>query len=297
MLYYILYCQEAVKIIKAVEIPVSGPTFNDLGGMSSVLEELKMEVIVPLYYPFLLCSSKIKPVSGILLHGPPGCGKTTLAYAIANEIHVPFHYISAAKILADRYNSAQERLQLCLEDAQRTAPSIVFVDEIDAIASKSKKVDWSYGISRELGKQLLTWMDEFNLKSSDFMPYSIVVIGATNKPAAINAEFRSLGRFDREISIDVPDENARVDILSVLTRNKCLDDSVDLVNLSKSTPEFTGADLAALVNVAGNQALKRIVNQRKSELPTDSQWWEQPQWHLEVKETKSLCIQMADFEV
>lgn len=274
-----------------------GLTFKDLGGIGSVLEELKMEIIACLNNPFLLHNLGIKPVSGILLHGPSGCGKTTLAHAFANESALPFHYISSTKILSDESISATERLQCCFEEAYRTAPSIVFIDEIDAIASKKTK--YKCEGDRNIATQLLTYLDESKLKSSHLMHGFIVVIGATNNPDALDSKFRRSGRFDREITLDVPDEKARLEILSVHTRNKCLHDSVDLVELSKSTPKFVGADLAALVDKAGKNALKR-----KFELSNDSQieqhsdqWWKQTQWLPEVEKTGNLCIHMDDFEV
>ncbi|KAH9750303.1 nuclear valosin-containing protein-like [Citrus sinensis] len=286
-----------------------GPRFQDLGGMESVLEELKMEVIVPLYHPQLPQWLGVRPMAGILLYGPPGCGKTKLAHAIANETGVPFYKISATEVVSGVSGASEENIRDLFSKAYRTAPSIVFIDEIDAIASKRENLQRE--MERRIVTQLMTCMDESHRlvqpgdqksksDASDSKPGYVLVIGATNRPDAVDPALRRPGRFDREIVLGVPDENARVQILSVLTRNLRVEGSFDLVKIARSTPGFVGADLAALANKAGNLAMKRIIDQRKSELSGNSiaeqhsdDWWRQP-WLPE--EMERLTITMTDFE-
>ncbi|KAL7196441.1 hypothetical protein ACSBR1_036455 [Camellia fascicularis] len=283
-----------------------GPRFRDLGGMSGVVEELKMEVIVPLYHPQLPRWLGVRPMAGILLHGPPGCGKTKLAHAIANETGVPFYKISATELVS---GASEENIRDLFMKADRTTPSIVFIDEIAAIASKRENLQRE--IERRIVTQLMTCMDEShrlvqpadantNAESSDCRPGYVLVIGATNIPDAVDPALRRPGRFDREIVLGVPDENARVEILFALTRNLRLEGAFDLVKIARSTPGFVGADLAALANKAGNLTMKRIIDRRKSDLsgePTDvdhtEDGWRHP-WLPE--EMENLSITMADFE-
>ncbi|KAK9065388.1 hypothetical protein SSX86_016771 [Deinandra increscens subsp. villosa] len=287
-----------------------GPRFKDLGGMDAVLDELKMEVIVPLYHPELPLRLGVRPMAGILLHGPPGCGKTKLAHAIANETGVPFYKISATELVSGISGASEENIRELFSKAYRTAPSIVFIDEIDAIASKRENLQRE--MERRIVTQLMTCMDEShrvakpddtskNTETPDGKPGYVLVIGATNRPDAVDPALRRPGRFDREITLGVPDENARIKILTVLTRNLKLEGAFDLVKISRSTPGFVGADLAALVNKAGNLAMKRIIDGRKLELSTESidteeneDWWRKA-WTNE--EMDKLSITMSDFEV
>ncbi|KAK6144776.1 hypothetical protein DH2020_021596 [Rehmannia glutinosa] len=287
----------------------NGPMFKDLGGMSGVIEELKMEIIVPLYHPQLPRHLGVTPVTGILLNGPPGCGKTKLAHAIANETGMQFYKVSATELVSGVSGASEENIRELFSKAYRTAPSIVFIDEIDAIASKRENLQRE--MERRIVAQLLTCMDESpglvkpvddnaNSDSSDCRPGYVLVIGATNRPDAIDPALRRPGRFDREIVLGVPDEKARVEILSVLTCNLKVEGAFDLVKIARSTPGFVGADLAALANKAGNLAMKRIIDTRKVEFskePTDEDcredWWRQP-WSNE--EIEKLSITMTDFE-
>ncbi|CAA2980161.1 cell division control protein 48 homolog C-like [Olea europaea var. sylvestris] len=287
----------------------NGPLFKDLGGMSEVLEELKMEVIVPFFHPYLPRNLGVRPVSGILLHGPPGCGKTKLANAIANETGVPFYKICATELVSGVSGTSEENIRELFSKAHRTAPSIVFIDEIDAIATKreiSNRV-----MEQRIVTQLMSCMDESSrifkpvngsgtAENFDCMPGYVLVIGATNRPDSIDPALRRSGRFDREIYIGVPDESARVDILSVLTQNLKVEGAFDLLKIAKSTAGFVGADLVALTDKAGNLAMNRIIGQRKVEVSTEliegetvEEWWRQP-WSPE--EMEKLSITMADFE-
>ncbi|KAL3516133.1 hypothetical protein ACH5RR_023035 [Cinchona calisaya] len=285
-----------------------GPKFKDLGGMSGVVEELKMEVIVPLCHPHLPRHLGVRPMAGILLHGPPGCGKTKLAHAIANETGVPFYKISATELVSGISGASEENIRELFSKAYRTAPSIVFIDEIDAIASKRENLQRE--MERRIVTQLMTCMDESHRivkqegnadsENSDTRPSYVLVIGATNRPDAVDPALRRPGRFDREIVLGVPDENARVEILSVLTHNLKVEGTFDLLKIARATPGFVGADLAALTNKAGNLAMKRIIDYRKDELSKENvdgehaeEWWKHS-WSPE--EMEKLSITMADFE-
>uniref|UniRef100_A0A803Q1X4 AAA+ ATPase domain-containing protein n=1 Tax=Cannabis sativa TaxID=3483 RepID=A0A803Q1X4_CANSA len=282
-----------------------GPRFKDLGGMKEVLEELEMEVIVPLYHPQLPRWLGVRPMAGILLHGPPGCGKTKLAHAIANETGVPFYKISATEIVSGVSGASEENIRDLFLKAQRTAPSIVFIDEIDAIASKRENLQRE--MERRIVTQLMTCMDESHrlVKPTDDSADSqshgfVLVIGATNRPDAVDSALRRPGRFDREIVLGVPDENARAEILSVLAKDLRVEGSLDLFKIARATPGFVGADLDALANKAGNLAMKRFLDERKSKLTRNcideeynEGWWKEP-WLPE--EMERLNITMADFE-
>lgn len=206
--------------------------------------------------------------------------------------------------------ASEENIRELFLKAQRTAPSIVFIDEIDAIASKRENLQRE--MERRIVTQLMTCMDESHRlvkptdensesKSPDSKIGYVLVIGATNRPDAVDPALRRPGRFDREIVLGVPDENARAQILSVLTKNLRLEGSFDLLKIARSTPGFVGADLAALANKAGNLAMKRILDERKSKVSTyckddkpSEEWWKEP-WLPE--EMEKLTITMTDFEV
>ncbi|PKU74869.1 cell division control protein 48 homolog C [Dendrobium catenatum] len=283
-----------------------GPRFQDLGGLNMVLEDLMMEVIVPLCHPELPKRLGVRPTAGILLHGPPGCGKTKLAYAIANETGVPFYKISATEVISGVSGASEESIRDLFNKAYRTAPSIVFIDEIDAIASKRENLQRE--MERRIVTQLMTCMDEspqiLRAIDSDYGPEAsekitnrmsgyVLVIGATNRPDAIDQALRRPGRFDREIALGVPDENARAEILSVLTRNLRIEGKFDRFLIARFTPGFVGADLAALVSKAGNLAMKRIIDKRRLQLKENVDWWRHP-WSPE--EIENLSITMLDFE-
>ncbi|KAG9441551.1 hypothetical protein H6P81_017405 [Aristolochia fimbriata] len=289
---------------------VEGPRFRDLAGMKSILDELLMEVIVPLKYPELPSWLGVKPMTGILLHGPPGCGKTKLAHAIANETGVPFYKISATEVVSGVSGASEESIRDLFTKAYRTAPSIIFIDEIDAIASKRENLQRE--MERRIVTQLMTCMDESNRylsvihtdtnsePSDEKKPGYVLVIGATNRPDAVDPALRRPGRFDQEIVLGVPDENARMEILLVLTEKLRLEGAFDLRKVARLTPGFVGADLVALTNKAGNLAMKRIIDGRKNDFTSalkieenNDEWWKHP-WSPE--EMERLSITMADFE-
>ncbi|KAF5732860.1 Cell division control protein 48 C isoform 1 [Tripterygium wilfordii] len=282
------------------------PMFRDLAGMAEVIKELNTEVLLPLKYSRLARWMGVPPASGILLHGPPGCGKTKLAQAIANETGLAFHMISAADLVSCVIGGSEKNIRELFAKAYRTAPSIVFIDEIDAIASKRENLQRE--VEKRMVTQLLTCMDESHkieqtaasyssIESSSHRPGYVLVIGATNMPDAIDSALRRPGRFDLEINLGAPDENARFEILSVITKNLRLEGSIDLAKIARTTPGFVGADLEALVKKAGRLAMGRIFDQRKAELSKeciDEEYIEGQLSHLE--DTDKCVITKADFE-
>ncbi|XLT89955.1 hypothetical protein HN873_011630 [Arachis hypogaea] len=279
----------------------AGPRLSDLGGMNDLLEKLVKEVIVPWYHPELPRKLGRTPTTGILLHGPPGCGKTTLAHAIANETRVPFYPISATELVSGVSGASEENIRELFAKAYRTAPSIVFIDEIDSIASKRDNLQRE--MEKRIVTQLLASMDQSSRcmqsandsDSSNVHPKYVLVIGATNRPDALDSALRRPGRFDREFVLGIPDESSREHILSLLTRNLPLQGSLDLKDIARSTPGYVGADLAALITGASNLAMKRIISERIGEHETSDlgDWWREP-WPLE--DMDKLVYTMSDFQ-
>ncbi len=224
-------------------------TFEDIGGLSKQIQKLRELVELPLLKPELFRTFSIRPPKGILLYGPPGTGKTLIARAVANTVKANFYLISGPEIGSKYYGESEKRLRDIFKEAEKTAPSIIFVDEIDSLAPSRDNT--STEVERRIVSQLLTLMD--GLSPSD----KVVVIGATNRPNAVDPALRRPGRFDREIEIPAPDSPARLEILRVHTRRLPLASDVNLEEIAELTNGFVGADLAALVREATMQALKR----------------------------------------
>src|SRR5690606_37104530 len=225
--------------------------YDDVGGMDETIKQLREMVELPLRYPELFTRLGVDPPKGVLLHGPPGTGKTRLAQAVANESDAQFFTINGPEIMGSAYGESERRLREVFEEAQRSAPSIVFIDEIDSIAPKRGQVAGE--AEKRLVAQLLTLMDGLQARSN------LVVIAATNRPEAVDEALRRPGRFDREIIIGVPDESGRREILAIHTRGMPLGEGVDLKELARSTHGFVGADLAALAREAAIEAVRRIM--------------------------------------
>ncbi|KAF5780064.1 putative AAA+ ATPase domain, ATPase, AAA-type, core [Helianthus annuus] len=338
-----------------------GPWFKDLFGIDDVLIELKHKVILPLYNPQVSCNYPRSRMAGILLYGPPGCGKTKLAHAIANESGLPFYEISATefvsgvscgdvnalshlmwqsvfeqniphwvgpftyvkvffkyevcfyvkyfvynehdltlllpfyKVTRIIYNffasitlsgGSEENIRELFSKAYKTAPSIVFIDEIDAIASKRENLGRE--MERRIVTQLMTCM-------GDHKRGYVLVIGATNRPDAVDPALRRTGCFDREFKLGVPDEVARIEILSALTQNIKLEGAFDLIKVARSTPGFVGADLEALVKKAGGIAMHRIFERKLEHSRKNEGWWRKGYcWTHE--EIANCSYTMSDFE-
>ena len=226
-------------------------TYDDIGGMAATIDQLREMVELPLRYPELFQRLGVDPPKGVLLHGPPGTGKTRLARAVANESDAQFFLINGPEIMGSAYGESEGRLRQVFEEASKSAPSIVFIDEIDSIAPKRGQV--SGEAEKRLVAQLLTLMDGLEARAN------LVVIAATNRPEAIDEALRRPGRFDREIIVGVPDERGRREILGIHTRGMPLGDKVDLNELARTTFGFVGADLAALTREAAIEAVRRIM--------------------------------------
>ena len=225
--------------------------YDDVGGMDETIKQLREMVELPLRYPELFTRLGVDPPKGVLLHGPPGTGKTRLAQAVANESDAQFFTINGPEIMGSAYGESERRLREVFEEAERSQPAIVFIDEIDSIAPKRGQV--SGEAEKRLVAQLLTLMDGLQARAN------LVVIAATNRPDAIDEALRRPGRFDREIIIGVPDEQGRREILAIHTRGMPLGQGVDLKELARSTHGFVGADLAALAREAAIEAVRRIM--------------------------------------
>jgi transitional endoplasmic reticulum ATPase len=226
-------------------------TYDDIGGMGATIDQLREMVELPLRYPELFQRLGVDPPKGVLLHGPPGTGKTRLARAVANESAAEFFLINGPEIMGSAYGESEQRLRSVFEEAAKAAPSIVFIDEIDSIAPKRGQV--SGEAEKRLVAQLLTLMDGLEARAN------LVVIAATNRPEAIDEALRRPGRFDREIIVGVPDERGRREILAIHTRGMPLDAKVDLDALARTTYGFVGADIAALTREAAIEAVRRIM--------------------------------------
>lgn len=228
-------------------------TYDDIGGMHTTIDQLREMVELPLRYPELFQRLGVDPPKGVLLHGPPGTGKTRLARAVANESDAEFFLINGPEIMGSAYGESEKRLREVFEEATRAAPSIVFIDEIDSIAPRRDRVQGE--AEKRLVAQLLTLMDGLEARAN------LVVIAATNRPEAIDEALRRPGRFDREIIVGVPDERGRREILGIHTRGMPIAEDVDLGELSRTTYGFVGADLAALAREAAIDAVRRIMPQ------------------------------------
>ena len=230
---------------------VGGVTYEDIGGLHEELQRIREMVELPLKHPELFRHLGIDPPKGVILYGPPGCGKTLIAKAIANETGAHFISINGPEIMSKFYGESEARLREVFQEAEQNAPSIIFIDELDAIAPKRGEVTGE--VERRVVSQLLTLMDGLKTRGQ------VIVIGATNRIEAVDPALRRPGRFDREIRIGVPDRNGRKEIFQIHTRRMPLAEDVDLDELADITHGFTGADIAALCREAAMSALRRFL--------------------------------------
>jgi len=226
-------------------------TYEDIGGLREEIQRIREMVELPMRHPELFQRLGIDPPKGVLLHGPPGCGKTLLARAVANESDANFFSINGPEIMSKFYGESEARLREIFQQAQQNAPSIIFIDELDAIAPKREEVTGE--VERRVVAQLLALMDGLSGRGN------VIVIGATNRPNALDPALRRPGRFDREIEIGIPDKQGRYEILMIHTRGMPLASDVDLKVLAERTHGFTGADLAALCRETAMKALRRYL--------------------------------------
>ena len=228
-------------------------TYEDIGGLHKEIRRIREMIELPLRYPEVFERLGIDPPKGVLLHGPPGCGKTLIARAVAHETSATFLSINGPEII-DKLNGASEaHLRDLFEDARKRAPSILFIDEIDSIAPKREEMAGERQVERRVVAQLLALMDGLESRGH------VIVIGATNIPNSLDPALRRPGRFDREISISVPDKTGRREILEIHTRGMPFAEGVDLDRLAAITHGFVGADLEALCREAAMSSLRRII--------------------------------------
>jgi transitional endoplasmic reticulum ATPase len=246
--------EETAKAAAAAAVKGGGApsiTYEDIGGLRDEVTKVREMIELPLRHPELFKRLGVEAPKGVILHGPPGTGKTLLAKAVANETNVNFYSIGGPEIMSKFYGESEERLRNIFQEAEKNAPSIIFIDELDSIAPKREEV--SGEVERRVVAQLLSLMDGLTSRGK------VVVIGATNRINAVDPALRRPGRFDREIEIGVPDRDGRLDILQIHTRGMPLAKDVDLQRLADISHGFVGADLLALAKEAAIRALRRVL--------------------------------------
>jgi transitional endoplasmic reticulum ATPase len=258
--------EDSAKAVQASqEGKVPSITYEDIGGIRNEIARVREMIELPLRHPELFKRLGVEAPKGVLLHGPPGTGKTLLAKAVANETNANFYSIGGPEIMSKYYGESEEKLRNVFEQAEKNAPSIIFIDEIDSIAPKREEV--SGEVERRIVAQLLSLMD--GLKSRG----KVVVIGATNRVNAIDPALRRPGRFDRELEIGVPDREGRLEILQIHTRGMPLAKDVNLEKLADISHGFVGADLQSLSKEAGMRSLRRIlpnIDLSSESIPSDT---------------------------
>ncbi len=257
---------------------VSSIMYEDIGGLGEALTKVREMIELPLKHPILFRRLGIDPPKGVLLHGPPGTGKTMIAKAVANETNAHFTSINGPEIISKYYGESEKQLREIFDDAASNAPAVIFIDELDSIAPKREDV--SGEVERRVVAQLLTLMD--GMQGRD----NVVVIGATNRPDAIDQALRRPGRFDRELEIGVPDKNGRREIVNIHTRGMPIADDFDMEWVLDNSYGFVGADISSLSREAAMKALRRYL----PEIDLDQD--EIPPEVLEKME-----VQMNDFKI
>lgn len=239
------------KPVSMESIKITGITYDDIGGLKEEVRRIREMIELPILHPEIFDKLGINPPNGVLLHGPPGTGKTLLARAVANECGAEFYSIAGPEIMSKYYGESEQRLREIFESAEKTAPSIIFIDELDSIAPKREEVTGE--VERRVVAQLLSMMDGMEQRGR------VIVIGATNRVDAIDPALRRPGRFDREIDIGVPTPSDRHEILLIHTRGMPLEDDVNIESLSSRTHGFVGADISALAKEAAMKTLRRYL--------------------------------------
>jgi len=237
---------------RAQTAPAYTVKYEDIGGLDTELQRIREMIELPMKYPELFAQLRIEPPKGVLLYGPPGTGKTTIARAVASEVKANFTRINGPEIIHKFYGESEAKLRELFEEAQRKAPSIIFIDEIDAIAPK--RSDVAGEVEKRVVAQLLALMDGMVARGE------VVVIGATNLPELLDHALRRPGRFDREVVLRVPNRPGRLQILRIHSRGMPLDPDVDLERLAEVTHGFVGADLEVLCKEAGMRSLQDVMD-------------------------------------
>ncbi|MDQ6723050.1 MAG: CDC48 family AAA ATPase [Thermoproteota archaeon] len=261
----IIVSEESSKAVEIAKGESSSITYEDIGGLGDAVSRVREMIELPLRHPELFKRLGVEAPKGVLLHGPPGTGKTLLAKAVANETNSTFYTIGGPEIMSKYHGESEERLRNVFEQAEKNAPSIIFIDEIDSIAPKREDVTGE--TERRIVAQLLSIMDGMKSRGK------VVVIAATNRVDAIDPALRRPGRFDREIEIGVPNRDGRLEVLQIHTRGMPLDKDVNLEKLADSSHGFVGADLQALAREAAMRALRRVLpelNLSSESIPLDT---------------------------
>jgi len=271
-------------------------SYEDIGGLKREIGLMREMIELPLRHPELFQKLGIDPPAGMMLYGPPGTGKTMIAKAVASETEANFLSISGPEIVSKYYGESEQKLREIFDEAEKEAPSIVFIDEIDSIAPKRDEVRGE--VERRVVAQLLSLMD--GLKSRG----KVIVIAATNRPNSIDQALRRGGRFDREIEIGIPDREGRLQVLYVHTRGMPLSNSVDLERIADTTYGFVGADLSSLCKEAAMHALRRLMPRLKiedeippeimDELTVDVVDFEEARKNVEPSAMREVFLEMAD---
>jgi transitional endoplasmic reticulum ATPase len=239
------------SLTKAVDSSVPRITYDELGGLKNEVQKIREIVELPMRHPELFDKIGLEAPKGVLLYGPPGTGKTLIAKAVAGETNAHFISLSGPEIMGKHYGESEEKIREIFTQAEENSPSIIFIDEIDSIAPKRDEV--SGELEKRIVSQLLTLMDGMKSRGK------VVVIAATNRPDSIDPALRRPGRFDREIEIGIPDNDGRLDILSIHTRGMPINEKVNLKQIAKTTHGFVGADLETLSKEAAMRSLRRIL--------------------------------------
>ena len=239
------------SLTKSVDSSVPRITYDELGGLKNEVQKIREMVELPMRHPELFDKIGVEAPKGVLLYGPPGTGKTLIAKAVAGETNAHFISLSGPEIMGKHYGESEEKIREIFTQAEENSPSIIFIDEIDSIAPKRDEV--SGELEKRIVSQLLTLMDGMKSRGK------VVVIAATNRPDSIDPALRRPGRFDREIEIGIPDNDGRLDILSIHTRGMPINEKVNLKQIAKTTHGFVGADLEILSKEAAMRSLRRIL--------------------------------------
>jgi transitional endoplasmic reticulum ATPase len=253
-------------------------SYEDIGGLGKELQRIREMIELPLKYPAVFDRLGVEPPKGVLLYGPPGTGKTLIARVVASETNAAFFVINGPEILNKLYGESESRLRSVFQEAQRKAPSIIFIDELDALAPKRSEVNGE--LERRIVGQLLALMDGIASRGQ------VLLIGATNQPNSLDPALRRPGRFDREIFLRVPDLHGRMEILRIHSRDAALAADIDFARLAQLTPGFVGADLEALCREAAMIALRRVLPHIDYE-----------RGYIPYETLVNLNITMADFQV